>query len=225
MKSYKEKFLAAYKRLRALGYQPHIARTLARYEVIYEPIPRNPKFKLLDNPWGYDGTKDTPLPGGYTLRVEISPDYDAEPPYEDAGHGPVARRLRASLEDWEREWVLRWDSCWCYVYDVRAARQQAEDEGWGLGHGVTARKAAVQRDYDYLHGWFNEHWWYIGYRVTLIDPQGEEVDSDSCWRFETADMTYVVGEIRSAAACMLKRHMPRYWQRLRQTELVFEEAA
>ena len=63
----------------------------------------------------------------------------------------------------------------------------------------------MKSTYEYLREWCNDDWWYIGWIVTLYDPNGDEIDSDSCWGFESNSMGYVCEQARSAAARMLRR--------------------
>jgi hypothetical protein len=45
---------------------------------------------------------------------------------------------------------------------------------------------AVQRDFEYLRGWCNDDWTYVGVTVTLLDEEGRPTDeSDSLWGVES----------------------------------------
>ena len=218
MSPYKEKVRARYRKERAKGVRPWSALRIAKAYARYENGAKCP----FDNKWGYEGKEERELPNGWKLVFELQYDSDYGPPWkEHDGHGEV-EWVHRHLEDWEREWVLSWDGSSKLLYDYEASLEEARRDGWGPG----TPHDAVKADFDYLYGYCNEDWWYIGIIVRLEDEQGEEIAEDSCWGFESSDMEYLTSEARSWAARMLKKHYPRYWDRHdRQREFEFEEAA
>lgn len=216
MSPYKEKIRAEYLTLRAKGHLPLNAFRIARGYARYKDGDKCP----FDNKWGYAGAETRTYSNGWKLVFKIEYDSDYGPPWkEHDGHGEV-EWVHRHLEEWEREWVLVWDGYSKLLYDRKASLEIAKRDGWGLG----TPEEAVQADFDYLYGYCTEDWWYVGLIVELRDENDELVAEDACWGYETSDMTYLVAEARSWAAWMLKEHMPRYWQRLRQQELTLEEA-
>ena len=217
MKTYKEKVRDEYKAYRAKGYRPRDALAIAKAYTRYKDGEKCP----FDNKWGDEGKEERTYSNGWKLVFEVCSDNDSGPPQENCDcHGKVEWLYRA-LEDWESDWVVYQDRYPALLYDRKASLEIAKRDGWGPG----TPEEAVQADFDYLYGWYNQDWWYIGIIVTLFDDEGDEVGSDSCWGYETRDMSYVTSEARNWAAHLLKEHMPRYWQRLRQRELCLEEAA
>jgi hypothetical protein len=68
------------------------------------------------------------------------------------------------------------------------------------------REEAVRRDYEFLRGWCNDDWRYVGVIVTLMveDEDGQLVESDpalqdSLWRVETWDDYHMEVAIECAA--------------------------
>ena len=69
-------------------------------------------------------------------------------------------------------------------YDVWATLPIAKREGWGPGAeweaanpGATADEramAAVQRDAEYLRGWYDDEWYWCSVDVMPYDPQSED---------------------------------------------------
>jgi hypothetical protein len=46
----------------------------------------------------------------------------------------------------------------------------------------------VQQDFDFLRGWINDDWYYVGVVCTVLDADGEGTnETDSCWGFESLD--------------------------------------
>lgn len=218
MSPYKEKVRARYRKERAKGYRACDAARIAKAYARYEKGAKCP----FDNKWGYEGKEERELPNGWKLVFELQYDSDCGPPWKEFdGHGEV-EWVHRHLEEWERNWVLSWDGSSKLLYDFDASLAKAKREGWGPGTPYEAVKA----DFDYLYGYCNDEWCYVGIIVRLEDEQGKEIDEDSCWGFESNDVEYLTREARSWAAHMLKKHYPRYWDRHdRQREFEFEEAA
>lgn len=217
MSPYKEKVRAEYVALRRKGYRPKDAFSIAKAYARYKEGAKCP----FDNKWGYAGKEEREYPNGWKLIFELQYDSDYGPPWkEHDGHGQV-EWVHRCLEDWERNWVLNWDRGSKLLYDYKSSLEIAKRDGWGPG----TPEEAVKADFDYLYGYCNDDWRYVGVIVRLEDDEGEEIDEDSCWGFESSDMAYLTSEARSWAAHMLKKHMPRYWQRLQQMNLDLQEAA
>ena len=211
MTSFRDRVKQEYKVQRAKGYPPKHALQIAKFEARYS----NKKKCPFDNAWGYEGEEARTYPNGWKLVFKIEHDSDFGPPWTDCdGHGKV-EWVHRYLEDWERDWVLSWNGSSKLLYDYKASLEIAKRDGWGPGRPEDAVKA----DFDYLYGYCNDDWWYVGIVVELYDENERLISEDSCWGFETSSMSYLIEEARSWAAHMLKKHMPRYWQRLRQMEL------
>lgn len=104
-------------------------------------------------------------------------------------------------------------------YDVLRTLQLAEKDGWGMDPAWHAehpdatpaeiRMAAVEKDFAYLSGWYNDDWCYVGVVVTLLtepdeDDESEEVDTVSRWRFESTDTEGQNEYVRDAVEDLLR---------------------
>lgn len=104
------------------------------------------------------------------------------------------------------ERLLHSDRGSCRFYDWQGAIAIAKRDGWGLDDDGQAqlakslrksvdqltageiREEAVRRDFEYLRGWCNDEWHYVGYTATIADEDGNDVDyDDSCWGFDDED--------------------------------------
>ena len=150
-----------------------------------------------------NGDKVT-LPDGFTLTFTSEYDpYHGAPWEEEDGHGPVTdwvhREKRAG------EILLCSDRGAKRFYDFAGAMAIAKRDGWGpsgealaaltrkLGHAPTKgqlAEAAVLADFHHLEGWASDRWRYVGVIVTLRNPEGEEVDSESLWGVEDSGDYY-----------------------------------
>lgn len=98
----------------------------------------------------------------------------------------------------------------------------AKRDGWGLADEHISELAAklgrkptkgeithasVMRDFEYLRGWCNDDWQWLGYTSEIETPDGKtlESDLDSCWGFD--DAKYMVGEALSNAEHAIDRHI------------------
>ena len=78
-----------------------------------------------------------------------------------------------------------------FYYDWAAACKLARADGWNVEpYGAPNRIArAVQADFDFLSGYVNGQWGYVGVNVELIeeDEDGEYqvLDTESLWGVET----------------------------------------
>lgn len=218
MLSYKERVLRHYASRRAEGYRPKNALSIAKFDAKYAKGGKCP----FDNRWGYEGKKEHRLPNGMKLVFEIKRDDDCGPPdkeYEGCGETEWVHR---TLEDWERDWVLVWDRGSKLLYDVKASMEKALRDGWdaapyGVGTKHERAARAVKKDFDYLHGYYNEKWWYVGIIVELYDENDNLIDEDSCWGYSADDMSHLTSEARSWAAHMVRKALPT-WKRERRIE-------
>lgn len=155
---------------------------------------------------------------GYKVEIHVEQDTYHGPPWkENDGHGPVSEwRRKESKTLGER--VLCQDRGSCRFYDWQEAMKIARKDGWGLGderkaaltkklgrpptHGEVL-EAAVQFDFDYLHGWCNDEWHWVGYTTRIKAPDGTRTDGDSCWGFDDED--YMLKEAESQARHEVER--------------------
>jgi hypothetical protein len=63
----------------------------------------------------------------------------------------------------------------------------------------------MQDEYEYFRRWCDDVWHYVGFCVTLQDPEGNEIGGESCGGYSSEDRNYIVSEARDAAALMLRR--------------------
>ena len=116
---------------------------------------------------------------GLTFGVEFLPDADAGAPWDN-------QDCLGIVSDWTRrrkapgERVLNHDYRREHrrFYDFAAAVRNAKREGLKGPEAVLT----AEREYDYLRGWCNDEWHYIGVVVTLLDVDGNKTDIfDSVW--------------------------------------------
>jgi hypothetical protein len=148
---------------------------------------------------------------GYKVVIDIHHDEHQGPPWkEHDGHGEVSEWT--SRDKRAGELVLVTDRNSKRYYDYAGAIRIANRDGWGLndehryklwqklGRTPTKREicaASVMFDYEYLRGWCNDEWSWLGYTTTITTPQGKEIDGDSCWGFD--DRKYMLEEAKSNA--------------------------
>jgi hypothetical protein len=143
---------------------------------------------------------DTLEHSGITVQIRYEPDYDHGAPWdEDCGHGDI-RQVNCS---WGRpdklpgEVILYSHRGSYWLYDYQGAIKKAKVDGWGcrqvdkfgeprppLTKNQVAAQA-VEEDMDFLRGYLQGDWGYVGIIVTALDEDGEELGQDSCWGFET----------------------------------------
>jgi hypothetical protein len=135
---------------------------------------------------------------GITVRIRYEPDYDSNP-FGDDGHGDI-RQVDCH---WGRpdkrpgEVILHSDRGTHWLYDYQGAIQKAKADGWGCRQvdkfgeprpPMTKNQVAaqaVEEDMDFLRGYLQGDWGYVGIIVTALNEDGDEVGQDSCWGFET----------------------------------------
>lgn len=134
---------------------------------------------------------------GFTFRASIQHDDDAGTPWDNSdGHGPVT--------GWERRAKLPGELVLCddnpsglrsntarRFYDYQEACRIALRDGWNAApydvEGETPRQRAAKAaraDYEFLRGWCNNEWSYIGIIVTAF-RNGIELGSASVWGIES----------------------------------------
>ena len=156
---------------------------------------------------------------GYEIAIETHRDDDMGPPWkEHDGHGIVS--------DWEHrdkepgELLLHEDHGSKRYYDFKGTLEIAKRDGWGLGEKAMAKltakcgrkptrkqviATAVMADFEYLRGWCNDEWQWLGYTTTITTPDGEVLRGDSCWGFDGGD--YMADEAQSQAEAFIDRHI------------------
>ena len=148
---------------------------------------------------------------GHSLRAVPGDDTCDAPWDRSEGHGPVS--------DWTSrtkrpgEVVLASDRSRHRFYDMQEAVATARRDGWGfkgdngLKPGEKAARAA-QKDFEFLYGWCNDQWSYVGVVVELMheDDDGELVGTgrtDSLWGVESVAEDYLVEVARECADCII----------------------
>ena len=170
------------------------------------------------NRFRFDGDKVT-LPDGFTLTFTSDYDTDSGAPWErEEGHGPVTDWVHREKKSGEI--LLCSDRIAKRFYDFAGAMAIAKRDGWGLsddalaaltrklGHAPTKgqlAEAAVLADFHYLEGWANDRWHYVGVIVTLRNPEGEEVETESLWGVEDSG-DYYQGVAEELAEELESRH-------------------
>lgn len=130
---------------------------------------------------------------GFDIKIEYWHDECIGQPWEESeGHGEI-RETRAYYGQPDKkpgEIVIHHDRGNYWLYDFAGAVEKAKSECWGVkdSEGLTpnqvAEKAALQ-DMHYLRRWLNDQWHWAGFTVTVLDAEGEEIESDSCGGFES----------------------------------------
>lgn len=141
-------------------------------------------------------------------------------PWKNAdGHGVVT--------EWERrdkrpgEWILCTDRHDKRFYDHAETMRIAKRDGWGLTPEHVAelgRKLgrtptdgdiaaeAVRRDYEYLRGWCNDEWSYVGVCVCALDDEGEPIGDKydhALWGVDSCSDDYIREIARELASKIL----------------------
>lgn len=148
---------------------------------------------------------------GHKIKISVHTDCDFGAPWEENdGHGSVSDWTRRDKAPGER--VLCEDRGSKRFYDFAGAMAIAKRDGWGLndadkaklaaklGRAVTPgdiRAEAVERDFNYLRGWCNDDWHWVGFTTAIETPEGKTVDGESVWGYDDAD--YMIQEAFSQA--------------------------
>lgn len=132
---------------------------------------------------------------GVTVRIEYFYDSDAGCPWENSdGHGVIrsAYSYYGKPEKKPGEVLIQGERGSYHIYDWQESTRIAKRDGWGVSNppaGLTKRQTiqlAVKADFDFLRGWLNDDWHYVGVVCTVLDSDGEDTnESDSCWGFES----------------------------------------
>lgn len=200
-----------YKLYRRDGYKANTALPYARHAARYGYVEdfdcrittslQRKKHKLLPDYAG--GDVIYALPGGLYAVVKLRPDEDGSAPWENSdAHGVVS--------DWEHRgeangrWPLNQDGYSSRYYDWKATLKIAKRDGWGTRNGDLM--GAVRRDFEYLRGWCNDVWCYVGLIVELYDAGDNLIEEDSCWGYESFCEDYLCSDARSRMAGMIKRY-------------------
>ena len=145
---------------------------------------------------------------GKTFLAEVYPDGCGEAPWERGeGHDAVS--------DWETrsklpgELVLSEGGRSRRFYDVQAAMKKARADGWGLSEPALAKlcetlgrpatggeitAAAVRADFEFLRGWCNGEWQYVGVCVRATDTDGNAIGApfeNALWGIESYNNDYI----------------------------------
>ena len=233
--SYRDRVRAEYVKERLNNTRASQAILIARHEAKYGDD--SDKHDVFDNRWGYPGSNVVTLPFGFSLKFEVKYDQDASTPWEngpDCGEGVITEWVHG-YQDEAYGWILSDTGGFSHrYYDWRATLPYAVRDGWdappcGVGTARERAMRAMRANYEWYDGWCSEQWWYIDVIVTLYDPEGNEIDSDSCWGYDSRSMSYVCEEARSWAAHMLQKAHRRFFAERgdtwRQYELPLGDAA
>ena len=127
---------------------------------------------------------------GVEVCIEYLDDSDSDPPWDNSdGHGPVriSRTVnytgRHTKRPGERPMNSPCRNQYQYLYDWQEACRLARKDGWNTEPYDAPNQVAraVQADFDFLRGWINDDWRYVGVRVTIPGTSFE----DSLWGVET----------------------------------------
>lgn len=132
---------------------------------------------------------------GVDCLIGYFQDQDADAPWDmSEGHGPVRKtntphwRRHAGKKPGERPLNQADRNEYQFYYDWQEAIKLAKRDGWNTEpYDAPNRVArAVQADFDFLRGYVNGNWEYVGIVCTILDADGEKTDvADSCWGCET----------------------------------------
>lgn len=142
---------------------------------------------------------------GLRFIVNIEQDEDSSAPWDkEDGHGPVGEWT--SRDKKPGEWVLSGERGSKRFYDAAEAMRIAHKDGWGLAekyiseltakHGRTPTKGeitaeAVRRDFEYLRGWCNDEWHYVGVCVRHATQDADARYSNALWGIESLSDEYI----------------------------------
>ena len=142
---------------------------------------------------------------GRTLRVRIESDDHVSAPWkEDDGHGVVLDWQRTLSEDEAKAqglWLLNSERGSARYYDARASLALAIKDCWGLGKSMSAKRRAVKRDFDYLYGWCNDQWSYVGIVGETVDGK----ENESLWGIESNAHEHIAETVQELAATLHAR--------------------
>ena len=145
---------------------------------------------------------------GKTYMADVYSDNDMGAPWENSdGHGIVSEwETRSKLPG---EWVLSEDRRARRFYDVQETMKKARTEKWGLSDPALAKlceslgrqatrgeilAAAVRADFEFLRGWCDGEWHYVGVCVRALDDDGETIGDafdNALWGVESFNADYI----------------------------------
>lgn len=146
---------------------------------------------------------------GKTFLAEIYPDDDMGAPWENSDcHGIVSEwETRNKLPG---ELVLGEARRSRRFYDVQETMKKARAEAWGLSEPALAKlcealgrpatrgeivAAAVRADFEFLRGWSNGEWQYVGVCVRATDDDGDAIGDtfdNALWGVESGNADYIL---------------------------------
>lgn len=169
----------------------------------------------------------------FVVRFPLDP--SNEPPWERGdGYGPVRQTTFESYKRPGERPMNKTGRRDRYLYDWEAATVQAKREGWGLsdadldalrkrlGREPTKkqiRREAVQKDFEFLAGWVNDEWTFIGVEVTLVEDKDFDNDHDEAsglwpsnalWGIESCSEDYIVEVATDLASEVLYKHLGKF---------------
>lgn len=211
MTTYRDSVRKYYTLYRQDGYRANTALLYARHAARYGYIEdfdcraetRLQRKKREVLPTCADGEARYELGNGLYAIVKLEYDDHYDPPWENSdAHGVVSDW--ENREEYDRRWVLNQDRGDYRYYDWRETLKIAKRDGWGTRNGDLM--GAVRRDFEYLRGWCNDDWCYVGLIVELYDADDNLIEEDSCWGYESFCEDYLCSEARSRMAGMVKRY-------------------
>lgn len=148
-------------------------------DIYHQEIYTHKSGKKYHVAWYYDHDFGSPLENGdgygVTERMDWNPTneeqleqhlLDYEPELEEETRLRLMRQLCRPSN--------RYDSG--LYYDVLSSLHKAKTE-WGIDDPVKAMEA-VEKDFDYLKGWYDDDWFWLTVGVAPLDEDGEPVEDD-----------------------------------------------
>lgn len=137
---------------------------------------------------------------GVTLEMETRPDQLTGPPWKEwDGHGPVSEWRSLGSQTIGERLLVQDRGSGCF-YDYDAAVEAALRDDWDTAPFTAAfpgeqpiRKAmrAAEADFEYLRGWCNDEWCWVGVVVTA-HKAGIELGAAALWGIESEDAAHIL---------------------------------
>lgn len=135
--------------------------------------------------WYYDHDFGSPLENGdcygVTERMDWNPT-DEEQLEQHIADNEDEEGEGIELEEHTRLTMMRqlqrpssWNDSGLY-YDVLSSLHKAKTE-WGIDDPVKAMEV-VEKDFDYLKGWYDDDWFWLTVGVAPLDEDGEPIEDD-----------------------------------------------
>jgi hypothetical protein len=223
--SYRERTLARYKRQRANNVGAVSAWAIAKFHARYCNCQ---KRKVINEGRG----TLVRLPFGFQLVFLVQKDLDMPAPWRDCDGVGIVKESRKHPGPSYEDWILDKYRGFYRYYDWKATLPIAMKEGWDSPPYFERDRQlralrAMRREYRYFARWCEGLWHYVYYRVTLLDPEENEIANESCGGYSSEYLNYLASEARSAAAWILKRAHRKFWAERgdmwRQYQLELEE--